>query len=77
MDESKLKTRFAKNVYDFRHKQRMSQAELAAATEVSADTIGKYERGVGMPTLKTICTIADALKCEPNDLFGWAVKEVA
>jgi transcriptional regulator with XRE-family HTH domain len=55
----------------------MSQAELGTAAHISTDTIGKYERGTGMPTLKTVCAIAEALACEPNDLFGWTEKEVA
>ncbi len=72
-----LKDRFAANLWDWRHRRHMTQAELARAAKTSVDTIGKYERAAGSPTLKTICDIAEALDCEPNDLFGWTIKEVA
>jgi transcriptional regulator with XRE-family HTH domain len=56
-----------------RHHRRaahMTQDELAERVEVSAETIGKIERGVAAPSFDTVERIAVALDVHPSVLFG-------
>lgn len=48
----------------------MTPQELADASGVSYDAIGKYLRGDMGPLLETACKLAEALGCSPNDLCG-------
>lgn len=45
--------------------------ELASKTAVSADTINNILHRKTVPTMETVCEIADALGCTPNDVCGF------
>ncbi|MET3927584.1 helix-turn-helix transcriptional regulator [Devosia sp. 2618] len=48
-----------------------TQADLAAAADVSVVTISKLEQGVNLPTFAILTALCDALAVSPNDLIGW------
>lgn len=58
---------FADNLRDARVMRGYSQKTLSEKTGINAGTIGKYEMGKTIPTLKNITEIAKALDCT----FGW------
>ena len=49
----------AANIYEYRLKCGYTQKELANMLGVSVQTISKWERGDGMPDLKTLCKMAE------------------
>lgn len=55
--------------------KQMSQQDLADASGVGVDAIGKYERGESMPLLETSCKLASALGCTPNDLCEFPIPD--
>lgn len=61
----------AKRLRVMRAERGMTQEELAAASGVSVDSIGSYERAASAPLLETTCKLAEALGCTPNDLCGF------
>ncbi len=63
-----LKHAFADNLRIRRAKKHWSQQQLAEASGVGVDAIGKYERCDCSPTLESIVKLSTALDCTPNDL---------
>ena len=63
-----LKHACADNLRVRRVKKHWSQQQLAEASGVSVDAIGKYERCDCSPTLESIVKLSTALDCTPNDL---------
>lgn len=55
-----------------RKDQRKTLRELAAATGVSASAISAIERGVSMPSNRTLLALADALETTVPDILGTA-----
>lgn len=49
--------------------QKFTQSQLAEKIDVSVETISRIERGVTVPSLKTIEKIAAALNVSMKDLF--------
>lgn len=49
----------AANITELRKSRRMTQLELAEKLNYSDKTISKWERGEGLPDLKTICRMAE------------------
>lgn len=66
-----LKEAFAESLRVRRAKKHWSQQQLADASSVSVDAIGKYERGACSPNLEGIAKLSAALECTPNDLFSF------
>lgn len=46
----------------------ISQEELAHQAGIDRTYASQIERGIGNPSLKVICALADALKIEPQQL---------
>lgn len=67
---SELQT-FGHNLRVLRADARLSQEELGNKANLNADSIGKYERCEAVPSLTSVCSLAKALGCTPNDLLGW------
>ena len=53
----------------FREKAGMSQRELATAIGVSQAAVAQWETGAAQPTLDNLRKAAEALGCNPGDLF--------
>lgn len=68
---TELKKTIAKCLRVKRAEAGMTQVDLAAASGVSSDAIGSYERGTSLPLLETAYKIAEALNCTVNDLCGF------
>jgi transcriptional regulator with XRE-family HTH domain len=47
-----------------------SQAELAEKIDISANYVSVLERGLKLPTLDTLVTLAQALSVPPSELLG-------
>lgn len=58
-------------VAEFRLGRALTQAQLAEMTGVSVETISRLERGVTMPSLKTIGIIAHALSTPLKNFFDF------
>jgi transcriptional regulator with XRE-family HTH domain len=61
---------FAKRVKLLRERQRMNQAQLAEASDLTPAAISQIEAGDRVPAFKTILALAKALKTTPDDLMG-------
>ena len=53
-----------------RRASKLSQSELGDKVEVTRDTIGKYERGEGSPSLDTACKLANVFEVSLDYLVG-------
>ncbi len=49
--------------------KKMTTLDLAAKSGVSKTTINDIENYRVVPTVETICKLASALECDPQDLF--------
>ena len=47
----------------------LSQEAMALEAEIDRTYASQIERGVGNPSLKVICALAEVLKVHPNTLF--------
>jgi len=54
---------------EVRKSRGMKQRELAQAIGVSTATIQSYERGRAVLNMRRLDQIADALECDPTELF--------
>lgn len=52
-----------------RKEREMTQAELAERIDVTVETISRLERGVSMPSVKTLEAVSKALSVRLKDLF--------
>jgi transcriptional regulator with XRE-family HTH domain len=52
----------------------ISQEELAHQAGIDRTYASQIERGIGNPSLKVICGIADALGLEPHSLIATVTK---
>lgn len=48
---------------------RMSQSALAALIGVDTSSVSLWENGKTYPSYANLCKLANALNCEPGDLF--------
>lgn len=53
-----------------RHKARLTQEELGARIERTAETISNIERGRSLPTMQTLALIADILAIPIREFFS-------
>lgn len=51
--------------------QHITLEELSKASGLAMSTISEIERGIKNPTVTTLCMIAEALNCNPCDLFNY------
>ncbi|MCZ8157660.1 MAG: helix-turn-helix transcriptional regulator [Leptospira sp.] len=68
MDYTEIMQSFVQNIRKIRENRDMSQ-ESVAGLELSLRIYQKIEAGEGMPSLKTLLIIADALGVHPRELF--------
>ncbi|RJQ41882.1 MAG: XRE family transcriptional regulator [Nitrospiraceae bacterium] len=54
-----------------RKEREITQAQLAETIDVTVETISRLERGVSIPSLKTIETISHALNVTMKELFDF------
>ena len=65
-----LKELFGSSLRQCRRARGLTQAQLAEATELSLEMVGRLERGRTAPSFETIAALADALKVPAAALFG-------
>ena len=68
--EKNLEVAIGREVRALRRRQRMTGAELAAATGLSVGMLSKIENGLTSPSLTTISTLAHALRVPLVQLFS-------
>lgn len=61
---------FIQNLKNFRHKKKLSQAQLSELCDVATGTIGNIECGLSKPSFDLILTLADVLEVHPALLFS-------
>ena len=57
------------NISAYRYQLNLTQDELAERAGISKQFLGNIERGKGIPSLKTLLSLCDALNVTPNDLL--------
>jgi len=65
-----LKELFGASLRQCRRSRGLTQAQLAGATDLSLEMIGRLERGLTAPSFETIASLATALQVTPAVLFG-------
>lgn len=55
---------------EFRKKAKLTQADVAAAMNISQSYYSRFEKGLRLPDAKQIMQLCEILSCTPNDLFG-------
>lgn len=61
-------------IREIRLKRNMSQEELSKLSDVSASYISELESNSKMPTILTLCKLADALDAEVSELYIYKKK---
>jgi transcriptional regulator with XRE-family HTH domain len=56
---------------DARAALRMTQTEVAEAIGLAPEVYGRLERGLMMPSVPTLVSIAQVLRVSPDQLLGW------
>jgi transcriptional regulator with XRE-family HTH domain len=59
----------------FRKERELTQAELAEKIDVTVETISRMERGVSIPSIKTLEAVSKALSVRLKDLFDFEREE--
>lgn len=62
---------FAANLRAQRARVDMTQGELAEKVGLTTGIICRYEDGSTTPGADKVFSIAEVLRCTPNDLLGW------
>lgn len=57
---------------EFREKANMTQADVAAAMNISQSYYSRFELGKALPDAEQIIKLCEIFSCTPNDLFGVA-----
>lgn len=61
---------FGLNLRRIRHRQGLSQKQLADYLSISPQSISKWEKGDSLPSIDYLPKIAELLKCDINDFFA-------
>jgi len=69
MDE-KLTQAIGRRIRTYRKDARLTQAQLAARSGMTPETLSNVERGKPLPGLETVLALTAALSRTPNDLLG-------
>jgi len=69
-----LQTTLAQNVRAARRALAMSQEELAHQAGIDRTYASQIERGIGNPSLRVICAIAQALEVDLSELLSAKTK---
>ena len=62
--------KFPTNLRQIREQRQLTQSDLARLCDLSEKQIGRYERGVGDPTIEPLTKIAKALSVSSDYLLG-------
>jgi transcriptional regulator with XRE-family HTH domain len=65
-----LKGLFGTSLRQCHRARGLTQAQLAEATDLSLEMIGRLERGLMAPSFETVAALATALQVAPAVLFG-------
>lgn len=68
MDENELKQNIARNIRQYRAKNKISQEKLNELTGISQQHISNIENGLVNPSVDYLLKIAEALDVTLNDL---------
>src|ERR1700732_1856732 len=71
-----LRELFGTSLRQCRRARRLTQAQLAEATDLSLEMIGRLERGLTTPSFDTIAALAKALQVAPAVLFGGGPRSI-
>ena len=72
---SKVEKLIGSQIANIRKEREITQAELAEKIDVTVETISRLERGVSMPSIKTLEAISKALAVRLKDLFDFEREE--
>lgn len=70
MDDENLAKMLGKAARKARTELGMSQAEVAEAAGISVEFLGRIERGKTLPSVPTLCRLADVLRVRSDVLLG-------
>ena len=60
-------------IRELREKRGLSQRRLAQALDITENKIENWENGrTGLDWFERVAKLCEALKCSPNELFGYA-----
>lgn len=65
-----LQQKIGQGIAKYRKAAGLTQEQLAAKLHVAHETVSRMERGVSMPSVKTLHRIADALGVEVQEFFA-------
>lgn len=65
-----VRARVGARLRQLRLERRLTQEQLAEASDLSSKFIGEVERGVGNPTLTTLDAVTSALGVDVGELFN-------
>ena len=71
MGKSKVETLLGMKIANQRKNSGLTQDGLAEKIQVASETISRLERGVTIPSVKTLALIAEALNVEVRDFFDF------
>jgi len=66
-----LYTRIGQRIREARHTKGWTIQRLAEVVDIDPSFMGQIERGVGIPSLRTLARVADALGIRLKDLFDF------
>lgn len=68
-DRETISYKIGERIHDFRVQRKMSQEELALASEIHPAYLGRIERGEKCPTVDTLYKISQGLKIPLSELL--------
>jgi transcriptional regulator with XRE-family HTH domain len=74
---TKVEKLIGSQIARIRKEREITQAELAEMIDVTVETISRLERGISIPSLKTLENISSALHVPLKDLFDFKREEWA
>lgn len=71
MSHSNFADKIPENLVSLRKQQRYTQKELAIKARLNPNYYAKVERGNGVPSLKTLYKLAEALDVTVSEIVGY------
>jgi len=68
---SEVERLIGRRIASLRKERNLTQARLAESIDVTTETVSRLERGVSMPSLKTLEGISNVLDVPLKDLFNF------
>lgn len=69
MNDIELAKKFAYNLSNVLHENRITQRELATKLGISEQAVSNWSRGLKIPRYETLYEVMRILNCTPNDLI--------